>query len=193
MRALVGTDIGSYSFDASAKTITFIGCGNVKLEDIDCIVDVTLGVEIYNHEEKTGTINNNVLSLTYITNGMQDTDKLRIFINIEDTFSQDMLDMLTLLRRISHQADSLSTVDVANRQRVVVESILGTTLGRALAGTDSGAGVASPNIITPNAPSIGAPNAIYYQPVWVGPVDQRWLIKDQARNTYANSIRSNLV
>ena len=82
MRALVGTDIGSYAFDASAKTVTFIGCGNVKLEDIDYITNVTLGVEIYNHEEKTGTINNNVLSLTYVTSAMNDTDKLQIYIEI---------------------------------------------------------------------------------------------------------------
>lgn len=47
MRALVGTDIGSYTFDASAKTITFIDCGTVKLEDIDSIVDVTLGKETF--------------------------------------------------------------------------------------------------------------------------------------------------
>lgn len=98
-----------------------------------------------------------------------------------------------LLSRISTQADSLSTVDANNRQRVVVDGLVSSTLGRVFAGADSGAGLAIPNIISANAPSTGIPNAVYYQPVWVGPVDQRWLVKDQARATYANAIRSNLV
>jgi hypothetical protein len=107
--------------------------------------------------------------------------------------TEQLNDTLILFRRLLQLADSLSTVDISNRQRVAVETIAGTTLGRAITGVDSGAGIPAPNAIAINAPSYGAPNAVYYQPVWVGPVDQRWLVKDQARNTYANAIRSNIV
>ena len=188
MKKQVGVEIGSYSFNKTAKTITFTDCGNLTLDNILLITNVTDHLIIYNFADQTttGTMVNNVLTLSYDTSSMSNTDNLQIFINVEDVND-------ALLRRLSTQVDSLSTVDISNRQKVVVESILGTTLGRAITGQDAGQGIPAPNSIAINAPSYAAPVAVYYQPVWVGPVDQRWLIKDQARNTYANAIRSNLI
>jgi hypothetical protein len=96
-----------------------------------------------------------------------------------------------LLRRLVKIMESQANTDSSLRQRVVVENISGTTLGRSMTGLDSGAGVAAPNMVTAAAP-FSAPNATYFQAVWVGPVDQRFQIMDQARNAYANGIRNNL-
>jgi len=78
---LVGTEIGSYTFDASAKTITFVDCGNVKLEDISSIINVTQGVVMYDKLEKTATMLSNVLSVETVTSAMADSDNLQIYIS----------------------------------------------------------------------------------------------------------------
>jgi len=86
-KILVGKDIGSYAFDASLQTITFSGMGTVNLEDILVITNVTDNVIIYNFANSTkgGTISSNVLTLTYDTTSMSDSDDLQIFVEIEDT------------------------------------------------------------------------------------------------------------
>jgi hypothetical protein len=112
-------------------------------------------------------------------------------INLDD--SDDNL--VFVLQQLIKRVESLATVDISKRQRVALDSVTAiiNTLGIAVTGATSGAGVSAPNPVSPNAPTTIAGATVYYQPVWVGPVDQRWLIKDQARNTYANAIRSNLV
>jgi hypothetical protein len=112
----------------------------------------------------------------------------KIPVDIDNTTSSEEA---ILLRRLVKIMESQANTDSNLRQRVVVENIMGTTLGRAMTGLDSGAGVAAPNIVTAAAP-FTAPSATYFQPVWVGPVDQRFQIMDQARNAYANGIRNNL-
>lgn len=96
-----------------------------------------------------------------------------------------------LLRRMVKIMESSAVTDVNKRQIVTVGSIAGTSLGTGISGTGAGAGVPVPNSPTAAAPQPSA-NTTYWQNVFVGPVDQRYLIKDQARNTYSNSIRSNL-
>jgi hypothetical protein len=96
-----------------------------------------------------------------------------------------------LLRRLVKIMESQANTDSSLRQRVVVEAIQGTALGRSMTGLDSLGGVAAPNFVTAAAPG-PATGATYFQPVWVGPVDQRFQIMDQARNAYANGIRNNL-
>ncbi len=86
---LVGNNIGSYAFDASAQTITFSGLGPLNLEDIGIIVNVTDQEVIYNPQgtDKGGSISSNVLTLEYDTTSMSDGDALQISIaynNSED-------------------------------------------------------------------------------------------------------------
>lgn len=108
-------------------------------------------------------------------------------INDQDT-------LIAVIQQLIKRVESLATVDLNKRQRVAVETFgVNATQGVAVTGATSGAGVSAPNPVSPNAPSAIAGATVYYQPVWVGPVDQRWLIKDQARATYAVAIRSNLV
>jgi hypothetical protein len=93
-------------------------------------------------------------------------------------------DTLAILRRIAKILESSATVDASNRQRVVIETLTTYSGTAAL-------GVPGVNQITATAPN--SISNINYVPVWVGPVDQRYVLMDQARNTYANGIRSNLI
>lgn len=81
-KILIGSELGSYSFNKTAKTITFSGF-NASLERILLITDVTNSTTIYqfNDAAKNGTLANNVLTLTYNTNvgGFADSDILQIF------------------------------------------------------------------------------------------------------------------
>jgi len=104
---------------------------------------------------------------------------------------QEIESTLFWLRRISKQLEPSSAADSQNRQRVAVDYITGTTLGSSIAGPTTGGGTPIVNVPTPYAPT-NPTSTTYWQQVWVGPVDQRWQIADQARNAYANGIRSNL-
>lgn len=77
---LLGSEYGSYSFDASAQTITFSGLGTVTLEQLGVIVNATDGEVIYSPQDssKGGTISSNVLTLDYDTTSMSDSDVLQI-------------------------------------------------------------------------------------------------------------------
>ncbi|MEI6054196.1 MAG: hypothetical protein WCQ49_02380 [Candidatus Saccharibacteria bacterium] len=101
---------------------------------------------------------------------------------------------ILLLRRMVKLLESNAVVDIANRQKITIDSMTTGALpsiGVSTPGLDSGANTPTTNRPTANAP-VSAPNAVYWQPVWIGPVDQRFQVIDAARNTYANSIRNNL-
>lgn len=96
-----------------------------------------------------------------------------------------------LLRRIVKLLESNAVVDIQSRQRVVIDSItIGASgLGVAVAGASSL--LASTNYPTNLAPT-QQPATMGWQPVWIGPVDQRFQIIDAARLTYDQGIRSHL-
>lgn len=77
------TLITNYSFNASAKTITFNGYTNISLDSILLITNVTDNIIIYNFADPTrgGTVTNNILTLIYDTStaGMSNTDRLQIY------------------------------------------------------------------------------------------------------------------
>lgn len=72
--------IDNYSFNKTAKTITFNQYPSVRLEGIKLITNVTTGTIIYqfNASAKLGTVSNNILTLAYDTSAMSDADKLMI-------------------------------------------------------------------------------------------------------------------
>jgi hypothetical protein len=99
-----------------------------------------------------------------------------------------------LLRRIVKLLESNAVVDIQNRQKVTIDGItngLGALLGVSIPGLTSGAGIPSTNYPT-NAAPVQQPGTSSWQPVWIGPVDQRFQIMDNARLNYANSIRNNI-
>lgn len=95
---------------------------------------------------------------------------------------------VVLLRRMVKLMESNAFVDIQGRQKVHLEALLGNNAGTNIAA--GVAGVPSVNGPTPLAP-IQSP-AMTWLSVWTGPIDQRFVMMDQARNTYANGIRSNL-
>jgi len=68
-----------YTFDASAKTITFDD--SIIESNLEAIINSTDGIVIYNSfsPSTTGTLTGQVLTLIYDTSSMSDTDELQIF------------------------------------------------------------------------------------------------------------------
>jgi hypothetical protein len=191
MKKLVGEEVGSYSFNAATRQITISGITGLDLEQFLLITNVTRNIIIYNFADPSlgGTLSGSVLTLTYDTSvAMSDTDRLQIFIIDRTDDQYDMLSHLKMLRKL---LESSSVVDSAMRQRVVVEGIVGTTLGLTTTGMDSGVGIPTTNRPSALAP-VSSPNAVYWQPVWIGPVDQRYQIIDAATAAYNLGIRSKL-
>ena len=84
---IVGNEIGTYAFDASAQTVTITGMSTLKLEDIQQITNVTDGIVIYTPGDsaKGATISSNVLTLEYDTTGMADADALQIYVQYNNS------------------------------------------------------------------------------------------------------------
>lgn len=71
----------NYTFNKTAKTVTFTDYTEIRLDSLLLITNVTDNVIIYNFADPLlgGTVATNVLTLTYDTSAMDDTDKLQIF------------------------------------------------------------------------------------------------------------------
>lgn len=196
MKRLVGTDItGSYTFNPAAKTVTFTGLAyNLTLANILLITNTTANTIIYNFADATTgavSFNNNVLTLDYNTTSMSSTDILQIYIDVE-SYEESLA---ALLRRMNKLLESNATVDLYQRQKVVIEAVgtLRTTPTEVnatlpVSGTVS---ISAPTSILTNPYTSPAYSLV--MPSAEGPVDQRWRIIDDARNCYANQIRANLI
>lgn len=101
-KILIGSELGSYSFNKTAKTITFTGFV-ANLERVLLITDVTNNTVIYQFNDATlgGTLSNNVLTLTYNTNtaSFANTDKLQIFYWSEEPQQTALLDLAMSIKR----------------------------------------------------------------------------------------------
>ena len=84
----VGVDIGSYSFNAGSKKITFTGVGLTSIEQIKPIINGTKGVVIFNPAQVGyfGSFNVGLqeLTLEFDTTLQSNTDKLYICVNLPD-------------------------------------------------------------------------------------------------------------
>jgi hypothetical protein len=71
----------NYTFDKTAKTVTFTDYVTIRLDSVLVITNVTSNIIIYNFASSTlgGTVATNVLTLTYNTSSMNNTDKLQIW------------------------------------------------------------------------------------------------------------------
>jgi hypothetical protein len=111
-----------YTFDAASQKITFDTTDVVSLAQVLVITNVTDNVIIYNFADpaKGGVIANNVLTLTYDTTAMSNSDSLQIFLDLYGTPSTD--DSVVLLRRLVQLLTPIGVQDAQQRQRVVVEN-----------------------------------------------------------------------
>jgi len=75
------TKIDNYSFNKTAKTVTFTDYTNIRLDSILLITNATDGIIIFNFADplKGGTVTGNVLTLTFDTSSMDNGDKLLIY------------------------------------------------------------------------------------------------------------------
>ncbi len=73
--------IQNYTFNKTAKTVTFTDYTTIRLDSVLLITNVTDNLIVYSFADPLlgGTVTNNVLTLTYDTSAMDDTDKLQIF------------------------------------------------------------------------------------------------------------------
>lgn len=73
--------VTNYTFDKTAKTVTFTDYASIRLDSVLLITNVTDNIFIYNFADPTlgGTVATNVLTLIYDTSTMDDTDSLQIF------------------------------------------------------------------------------------------------------------------
>lgn len=203
MKQLLATDTpGSYAFDKTAKTVTFSGLRqSITLSNILLITNVTANTIIYNFADSTKgavSFNNNVLTLDYDTSSMANTDVLQIFLDVPS--SEESLH--DLLRRMNKLLESNATVDIYQRQKVVIEAV-GNSRGTPaeanatipVSGTVS---ISGGNLISsqiaPN--STTNPYTLASNPfvglVVEAPVHQLWRVANDAQACYAQAIRSKL-
>lgn len=208
MKQLLSVDTpGSYSFDKTAKTVTFSGLrDDITLSNILLITNVTANIIIYNFADSTKgavSFNNNVLTLDYDTSAMANTDVLQIFLDVPSN-EESLHD---LLRRMNKILESLATVDIYQRQRVVVEAIgtnranpteVNTTvpISGTVTATASGTYTVS-NAVASQAVSNSATNPYTLTSastglIMEGPVHQFWRIANDAQTCYSSTIRSKL-
>lgn len=80
--------ITNYSFNRTAKTITFNDYSSINKENILAVINTTSAVTIYRPDVLTigGAVSTNVLTLTYDTSAMNDTDDLLIYYDDENAY-----------------------------------------------------------------------------------------------------------
>jgi hypothetical protein len=209
MKQLLGQDTsGTYTFNPTAKTVTFSGLSQqITLANILLITNVTANTIIYNFASSTtGAVSfvNNVLTLDYDTTSMSATDVLQIYIDVE-SYEESLA---TLLRRMNKLLESNAVVDSKLRQKVTIEAIgannssnpteLNTTIPVSGSVTVSGtvtANVSNAVTIQNVASSAANPYTVTSNStglIMEGPVHQLWRVANDAQACYAQAIRSKL-
>ena len=202
--------IPNYTFNAAAKQITFPGYSTLSLASFLIITDTTVNQIIYNFADSTagGTVAGNVLTLTYNTTALSNTDALLIYyddatIQARDASLQLMEGQNDLLRRMVKLMESQGTVDSSNRQRVSIDAST-ATVATSLASTTvtsitmpastpigsaltAQAGNSYPDSVNPYTLTSRAALLISEYPS-----GQEWRMADQAKATFGVSIRANI-
>ena len=126
-----------YTFNAAAKQITFNTSETITLPQLLIITNVTDNLIIYNFADPNygGTINGNVLTLTYNTSLMSNSDSLQIFLENQYTpASQETLqylsDQTALLGRMVKLLEPSSRQDSVGRQTIDIGGSSGTAVTR---------------------------------------------------------------
>ena len=205
MKQLLGQDTsGTYTFNPTAKTVTFSGLSQqITLANILLVTNVTANTIIYNFASSTtGAVSfvNNVLTLDYDTTSMSATDVLQIYIDVE-SYEESLA---TLLRRMNKLLESNAVVDSRLRQKVVIEAI-GTNLA---APTEVNASIPVSGTVTATANVNNAVTATTFNNSAVnpytlstsqavglvseGPLHQLCRVANDSQACYAQAIRSKL-
>ena len=163
------TLITNYTFDSAASTIKFNDYKTLSLDGLLLITNTTDNIIIYNFADpSTGAaIAGNTVSLGYDTSSMSNSDSLQIY--YDDGGHPITDESIFLLRRIVKALEPSTVQDSSGRQKIVVDT-LPTLATLTTCGTVTTVG---------NMAALGG-------------VDSRFLLIENARNSYSNGIRSKL-
>ena len=202
--------ITNYSFNASTGAITFNDYAptpGIALNNVLLITNSTVGnTIIYNFAVPGlgGTVSGNTLTLTYNTlaAGMNNTDKLVIYYDDANAQAKDAtLQLLQsqndYLRKMVKLLESGGTVDINNRQRVVLEGGASSQVTASIVAIAANSNVASGlSAQSGNSfPDSTNPYTLTSRAALVVaefPVGQEWRVADSARNTFATGIRTRI-
>lgn len=139
--------VTNYTFDKTAKTVTFTDYASIRLDSVLLITNVTDNIFIYNFADPTlgGTVATNVLTLIYDTSTMDDTDSLQIFyddtdvqpsnVELQTTLNsltetlQELTARLAVLASMANAgAPALRTIPIASVSTAVTGSVTVSTL-----------------------------------------------------------------
>lgn len=181
----------TYTFTPSTRKVTFNSSDVISLENILLITNVTNNTIIYNFANTTqgGTLNGNVLTLTYNTTSMSSSDKLQIWLDLYgtpalDTTSQYINNQTALLKRVVKLLEPIGTQDTNQRQRISAEQATAANLNATvtIAASQTLATVTTVSTVS------SVTNIAGY-----GGVDPRYQFIDTARIAYATGIRQKLI
>lgn len=180
--------LDNYTFNPAAKTVTFTDYTALNLSDVILITNVTDGTIIFNFASPNlvGSVDTNVLTLNYDTTSMSSTDKLAIY--LDDSYTPASDEAIALLRRMVKLLEPLAVQDSSQRQRVTVENSTITVAQGSAANLNATVAQATAANLNANVGTVGSVTNI----AGLGGVDPRFQFIDQARNAYANGIRSNI-
>lgn len=106
--------VTNYTFDKTAKTVTFTDYTTIRLDSLLLITNVTDNVIIYNFANPLlgGTVSGNVLTLTYNTSSMDNADKLQIFYDDVDVQPATTVNQETLSSLVETLQELVSRLNV---------------------------------------------------------------------------------
>jgi len=203
MKKLLGVDtVGSYTFNPTAKTVTFSNLAqSLTLANILLITNTTANTIIYNFADPLSgavSFNNNILTLDYDTTSMNASDVLQIYVDVE-SYEESLQ---VLLRRMNKLLESNAVVDLQQRQRLTIDAIRSSATATVdLAGTMPVSGSVTAtisNITTGNVQQTTPANPYALNTnagvgfIMEGPVHQVWRVANDAQACYASAIRSKL-
>lgn len=182
--------ISNYTFNPTARTITFNDYSSVDLQGLLLVTNVTSNQIIYNFADPCygGGVNGNTVTLVYNTGAMSSTDALQIYyddVNETPATEQTLQAIEYQNNRLLKISESLATVDVNQRQRVVVDAAVVTNQVTVNGANSNFKPVDNNNqaVYVPGGNSFGG---------FYNAVPDIWRTIDTARLTYQQAIRSNL-
>lgn len=106
--------IKNYTFDKTAKTVTFTDYVTIRLDSVRIITNVESNIIIYNFAQSGlgGSVLNNVLTLDYDTSSMVNTDKLQIVYN-DDEIKATESGIQAILTELKLKSDLTETQPVS--------------------------------------------------------------------------------
>ena len=125
------TLIQNYTFNPTAKTITFTDYPSIRLEGVLVITNTTSNVLVYNFVNPAlgGTVAGNVLTLTYATGSMSATDRLQVFYDDATVTPSSTADINALNDLVAQLTEAIKQLSGLNTARGIAGDLRVTPIG----------------------------------------------------------------